>query len=232
MSENPEQAPQPNTNEAAIPSVDSYSRLVASIGEFAKTLYVEQRLPAAILIIILVSLPIVILASPSESTKLFLWCFTIPSLLFITVYVLPRQGKGIQDIKRDLQDLTKENQDLRASHSSLNTRLDAVRDQVTSLANDSYQHLEEVQRSLGDIKSRINEILASRDMSTSEAKARDIDREIVRLTEYINIKKREVDNIRTRIPGAESVLRSAPQAASFFAKMQRKIEEQDDSQEK
>ena len=224
MSENPEQAPQPSPSEAAIPNVDAYSRLVNSIGEFAKTLYVEQRLPAAVLIIILVSLVIVILASPSESTRLFLWCLTIPLLLILTFFVLPRQGKWIQDIKRDLKKLSKENQTLRESESSLNTKLDAVRDQVTGLANDSYQHLEQVQRSLADIKSRVNEILASQDISISEAKAREIDREVARLVEFINIKKREVDNIRNRIPGAEIVLKSAPQVASFLAKIQKDME--------
>lgn len=210
--------------EVAVGSVDPFSNVIKQSGEFVKNIYIEQRLPALILILIIVSLVTVILSSSSEKTRLFLWFITIPLLLILTFFVLPRQGKEVQSIKQRNKELTDENVELKSTHSSWNNKLQQVRDQITELSSNSLGYLANIERSLDDIKSQINEFLTSKEVENSDKQLRELDEEISCLLDYVKLKKQEIDGLQARISGAERVLQSSEQAAKFFAALQDNIE--------
>jgi len=215
-------------NENAISSIDPFSNVIKQSVEFVRYVYIEQRLPALILILTIVSLVTVILSSPSDNTKLFLWFTTIPLLLILTFFVLPKQGKEFQKIKEDNKRLIKENTDLESIRTVWNDKLRQVRDQMTDLTNSSLSYLESIERNLNDIKSQVNEFLTSGEHNNLDEYVNELDKELSRLLEYVQLKRQEIDGLQARISGAEHLLETSSEAAKFLASLQETLERNDE----
>jgi hypothetical protein len=208
-------------SETAVSSIDPVSNVIKETGGFVKNIYIEQRLPALILTLTIVSLVTVIVSSPTEKTRLFLWFTTVPLLLVLTFFVLPRQGKETQKIKSKNKELKQENKGLR---DSLDKGVRQVREQLSELTLNSINHLESVEIRLNDVKSQINEFLASQDAANSDEYLRELDSEISHLLEFVKLKRQEIDGLHARIPGAEQMLETSAEAAKFMAALQVELE--------
>lgn len=203
---------------------DFFSSVIKESTAFIKFIYIEQRLPALVLILTIVSLVTVILSSTSDTTKQFLWFITIPALFFLTFFVLPKQGKEFQDIKQENRKLKDENSQLNSKDSNWSNKLKEVRDQINELTVNSLTHLERIEQNLNDIKSQVNEFLMPEELKRSGENLQILDQEISDLLEYVKLKKQEVDGLHLRIPAAEKIFQTAPEAAKFFAAVQEKME--------
>ncbi|MEM8502403.1 MAG: hypothetical protein AAF716_04545 [Cyanobacteria bacterium P01_D01_bin.1] len=191
--------------------------LVHQIAEFAKLIYVEQRLPALILTLILASSGTVItFSSSSGEVKLFAWAAVVSTVLFFTFFVLPGQDQKLQKIKADKKRLEESCSTLTDTCSRYSEKIDQVRAQISSRAKESFAQLDEIGNKLGNIQSHVKEFLIS-ETERSDEEISQLDTKVTRLLAYVEQKKQEMGGLQDRIEGAEGMFDTSFDASKLFS---------------
>lgn len=187
-------------------AVKGIQGLIHSMTEFVKLIFVEQRLPALILTIVLVSSSTVVLASDSsDGVKQFLWLTIVFTVLCFTFFVLPRQSKKFQEIRHKVDSLQNENADLSNQCSDRDQELDRMRTQTSDRAKESSLNLEKVEIALENIRSRVKEFLVP-GADKSDEDIRKIDIDILQALDYVEREKRKADALVDRVKAAQRML--------------------------
>jgi cell division protein FtsB len=177
------------------------SKIIRETGKLANLVAPEQRPQLIVLVLVILFFQALILTSDlSAGLKIFLAVPIFIGFLWLAIFVIPKQLKGVESIQEELNKKKAQNQVLKDSKMELKKQISDTENRLSDAITDARSCLEDIDNKVAAIKER-----------TQEEHTRN---HLIDIHHYISVKKRELNSALARVSSGSQMIETKEAAGS------------------
>lgn len=188
--------------------------LFSNAVEVLKNLKDEDKLPALVILVLVISLTYLIFNINDEK---ILYLYLIVVLLsFCYIFFLLSKAHKFQKQGRKLQKLEEDNETLKQKNEDMEDNINSKREEILESNQNMSNYLVNIENKINNMKTNVDGLLSKGNISKQDA--HEIDNQLTYIIKDINKKKREFDKLNHRMSSAENTFNTAETAADMIGK--------------
>lgn len=198
---------------------------LSNLVEVLKDMKDEEKLPALIIILLVISLTNLVLNINNEKilylyliVVLLSFCYIF--FLLFKAHKFQEQARGLQGLKDDNETLKQKNEEykktLQQNNTDMEKKINSTKEKIIKSNNNMLDYLDNIENKINNIKTNVDALLSKGNISKQDAN--EIGNQLTYIIKDIHSKKREFKNLNHRMSSAQNTFNTAEAAADMIGK--------------